>query len=291
VHFEQLLTLISECLIIPFTGDNPATIVSFPLSPMDCIISLGTSTTLLLTTSNYKTSPAYHVLNHPTTKGLYFAMLSYKNGSLAREHVRDQLGKTKDWETFNSGLENTGVLCGQETKIGFYFPLPEIIPEAPSGTWRFEVDVSGNPEKVENAGWSPADDARAIVESQALSMRLRARVLLSDGKPRHLYFVGGASQNASIVSVMSQVVGSKEGVFRLMEGVTAGACARGSAIIAAWAYCGKGQNFEEFVRERWRMEGRLDRLAEGWSQDVWERYGSILDTYGRCEDIILSGTK
>jgi xylulokinase len=258
---------------------------------MDCIISLGTSTTLLLTTNNYKTSPAYHVFNHPTTKGLYFAMLCYKNGSLAREEVCNELNETSgnNWETFNSALADTPILGGSSVKLGFYFPLPEIIPDAPRGTWKFNIDSSGKPTPV--GGWTAGDDARAIVESQALSMRLRAKPLLSNGKPRHLYFVGGASQNSSIVSVISQVLGSEEGVFRLTEGVTAGACARGSAIKAAWAYCGDGQNFEDFVRARWSMQGRLDKLGGDENEIVWQRYGDILDAYAQCEDLILSGTK
>jgi len=261
---------------------------------MDCIISLGTSTTLLLTTSIYKTSPAYHIFNHPITKGLYFVMLCYKNGSLAREQVRDKLNKSKsnDWDAFNSSLIDTPVLGGeQEAKLGFYFPLPEIIPDAPNGTWLFNIDSSGKPKIADESEWIAAEHARAIVESQALSMRLRARPLLSHHKPRHLYFVGGASQNSSIVSIMSQVLGSEEGVYRLTEGATAGACARGSAIKAAWAYCGNEKNFEDFVRERWGGEERLDKLGSEESESVWKRYGTILDAYSQCEDIILSGAR
>jgi xylulokinase len=278
-------------LITSFTGDNPATITSLPLSPKDCIISLGTSTTLLLTTNNYKTSPAYHVFNHPITKGLYFAMLCYKNGSLAREQVRNELKETSgnNWESFNSALANTPILGGPAAKLGFYFPLPEIIPDAPSGTWRFNIHSAGKPTPV--SGWTAGDDARAIVESQALSMRLRAQPLLSNGKPRHLYFVGGASQNSSIVSVISQVLGSEEGVLTLTEGVTAGACARGSAIKAAWAYCGNGDDFEDFVRSRWRMDGRLDKLEGDESEKVWQRYWDVLEAYSQCEGIILLVTK
>ena len=220
-------------------------------------------------------------------------MLCYKNGSLAREQVRNEFIKTgrNDWDAFDSALAETSVLGGPKAKLGFYFPLPEIIPDAPSGTWRFNIDSSGKLKYVGDSEWTTLDDARAIVESQALSMRLRAQPLLSNGKPRHLYFVGGASQNSSIVSAMSQVLGSDEGVFRLTEGVTAGACARGSAIKAAWAYCGNEQKFEDFVRMRWRMEGRLDKLGGEESETVWQRYGDILEAYSHCEDIILSKVK
>jgi len=284
-----------DCIITPFTGDNPATVASLPLSPMDNIISLGTSTTLLLTTKIYKPSPSYHIFNHPMTKGLYFAMLCYKNGSLAREQVRDQINgdNSNNWDNFNLQLTRAKVLGdSKEKKLGFYFPLPEIIPDAPEGTWRFIVDESGKPKKVEMSKiWTEDDDARAIVESQALSMRLRAQPLLAGGKPRHLYFVGGASQNSAIVGAMSQVLGSQEGIFRLTEGVTAGACARGCAIKAAWALDGKGTDFEEFVRMRWNTEGRLAKVHVDENQKVWDQYGSVLNGYSQCEEIILSERK
>jgi xylulokinase len=284
-----------DCIITPFTGDNPATVASLPLSPMDSIVSLGTSTTLLLTTKLYKPSPSYHIFNHPTTKGLYFAMLCYKNGSLAREQVRDQINgdNSNNWDTFNVRLTTTKVLGDpKEKKLGFYFPLPEIIPDAPKGTWRFIIDGSGKPKNVEMSKISTEhDDARAIVESQALSMRLRAQPLLKNDKPRHLYFVGGTSQNLAIVGAMSQVLGSQDGVFRLTEGVTAGACARGSAIKAAWAFDRKGTDFEEFVRMRWNTEGRLAKVHVDENQKVWDQYGSVLDAYRQCEEIILSEKK
>jgi xylulokinase len=262
---------------------------------MDCIISLGTSTTLLLTTKIYKTSPSYHIFNHPTTKGLYFAMLCYKNGSLAREQIRNQINGTtsNDWEHFNFLLTSTKVLGNSDKKrLGFYFPLPEIIPAAPSGAWRFCLDESGVPHEVDKgATWTDADDVRAIVESQALSMRLRSQPLTGNGKPVHLYFVGGASQNSAIVASISSVLGSQEGVFRLTEGATAGACARGSAIKAAWGLEGRGQEFEEFVRTRWSTEGKLKRLDVDEDQSVWDEYGSVLASYSKCEQSILSKKK
>ena len=216
-------------------------------------------------------------------------MLCYKNGSLAREQIRDQINSkgNKEWTTFNQHLSSSPILGGQPRKLGFYFPLPEIIPDAPSGTWRFTIS-NNTPEK---ASWSTEQDVRAIVESQALSMRLRAQPLISSGKPRHLYFVGGASQNTEIVSVMAGILGSREGVFRLNEGITAGACARGGAIKAAWAYDGRQMDFEEYVRSRWDMEGKLENLAVEDDYETWEEYGKILDVYDRCEKTILSEKK
>ncbi|KAF7554838.1 hypothetical protein G7046_g6694 [Stylonectria norvegica] len=63
------------CQVTPFTGDNPATILALPLRPLDAIVSLGTSTTFLMNTPNYKPDGSYHFFNHPTTKGHYMFML------------------------------------------------------------------------------------------------------------------------------------------------------------------------------------------------------------------------
>ena len=71
----------ANCKILPFTGDNPSTILALPLRPMDAIVSLGTSTTFLMSTHYYKPDPAVHFFNHPTTAGLYMFMLCYKNGT------------------------------------------------------------------------------------------------------------------------------------------------------------------------------------------------------------------
>jgi len=218
-------------------------------------------------------------------------MLCYKNGSLAREQIRNQINGTtsNDWEHFNALLTSTKILGNSDKKkLGFYFPLPEIIPDAPSGVWRFILDESGIPHEVDKSEtWTDDDDVRAIVESQALSMRLRSQPLTGNGKPVHLYFVGGASQNSAIVASMSSVLGSQQGVFRLTEGATAGACARGSAIKAAWGLDGRGQEFEEFVRTRWSANGKLKKLDVEQDQSRWVEYGSVLEPYSKCEQSIL----
>lgn len=90
---------------------------------------------------------------------------------------------------------------------------------------------------------------------------------------------------------MAGVLGSLEGVFRLNEGVTAGACARGSGIKAAWAYDGRGIGFEEFVHMRWNTEGRLEKLNVEENEQVWDEYGQVLEAYSQCEELILSEKK
>lgn len=70
-YFTERFGFRRDCRVVAFTGDNPATILSLPLRPHDAMVSLGTSTTFLMSTLRYKPDPAYHFMNHPTTAGLY----------------------------------------------------------------------------------------------------------------------------------------------------------------------------------------------------------------------------
>lgn len=140
-YFVRKYNFAADCGIAPFTGDNPATILSLPLRPLDAIVSLGTSTTFLMSTPKYLPDPAYHFFNHPTTAGLYMFMLCYKNGALAREKIRDALPPSPDddpWTMFNATALATPILgkdmlLGNRVKLGLYFPLPEIVPNVKAG--------------------------------------------------------------------------------------------------------------------------------------------------------------
>jgi xylulokinase len=204
-YFVSRYGFSSTCQIVPFTGDNLATILALPLRASDAIVSLGTSTTFLMSTPNYKPDASYHFMNHPTTKGLYMFMLCYKNGALARELIRDRVNgesKSNSWDRFNEAVASTPPL-GQhdltrdKMKLGLYFPLPELVPHVKKGTWRYFYDATTESLEVvkdEDERWrdtiidagrelgqggAAIADARAILESQLLSLRLRSQNLLS----------------------------------------------------------------------------------------------------------------
>lgn len=94
----------TDCQVCHFTGDNPATILSFSLLTGETVVSLGTSDTVLLSTTDYAPTPDAHLFSYPANrkggKVSYMAMLCYKNGSLPREHVRDKYAGGS-WETFD----------------------------------------------------------------------------------------------------------------------------------------------------------------------------------------------
>jgi xylulokinase len=289
----------ADCQIAPFTGDNPATILSLPLRPLDAMVSLGTSTTFLMSTPKYVPHPSYHFFNHPTTAGLYMFMLCYKNGGLAREKIRDLLPNTvsHSWSAFEKTILETPPL-GQKSaddpaKLALYFPLPEIVPNVRAGIWRF-THSNGKLEESER-GWNlPDDDARAIVESQALSLKLRSKSLVhspSAGfppQPRRIYLVGGGSLNPAIARVIGDVLGGTEGVYKLDVG--GNACALGGAYKAVWALERKeGETFEDLIGARWRESEAIVKVDDGYKPEVWKKYDGILPVFEEVEKRVLAG--
>jgi xylulokinase len=294
-----------DCEIAPFTGDNPATILALPLRPLDAIVSLGTSTTFLMITPVYKPDPSYHFFNHPTTPGQYMFMLCYKNGGLAREKVRDALPKPPAdapdaWATFNHHALATPPLNmtsdSDPAKLGLYFYLPEIVPNIRAGTWRYTYnpsDPNNNSSLQETAHpWPAEEDARAIVESQALSMRLRSQKLVTPpapglpAQPRRVYLVGGGSLNPAIARIMGDVLGGADGVYKLDVG--GNACALGGAYKAVWAFeRAEGETFDELIGKRWKEEGAIQKVGDGYREGVFEKYGSVLGAFEEMEERIL----
>ncbi|CAJ2509954.1 Uu.00g058540.m01.CDS01 [Anthostomella pinea] len=335
-YFVRRFGFGGDCQIAPFTGDNPATILALPLRPLDAIVSLGTSSTFLMNTPGYKPHPSYHFMNHPTTEGHFMFMLCYKNGGLAREKVRDKLpkpkssgddgsGSTDPWATFNKHVLETPPLNirsdGDTADLGLYFPLPEIVPNVRAGTWRYTCSAGGDPKSLAEhkdppsddarSDWTPQADARIIVESQALSMRLRSQSLITQpassenpdntpsspnggpnglsglpAQPRRIYLVGGGSLNPAIARVFGEVLGGADGVYRLDVG--GNACALGGAYKAVWAReRGPGESFDELIGKRWREEDAVQKVDEGYRKGLFERYGDVVPAFEEMERRVL----
>ncbi|ODQ67987.1 actin-like ATPase domain-containing protein [Nadsonia fulvescens var. elongata DSM 6958] len=287
-YFVNKYGLNPDCRILPFTGDNSGTILSLPLEANDVIVSLGTSTTALVVTENYAPSSIYHIFNHPIDPKSYMGMLCYCNGSLAREMVRDQVNQKfkisdKSWDKFNeismngvplglSELENGAI----EYKLGFYFPLGEIIPSVSPVTRRVVINNKDNHtsaviENIKDGKWQiPTDDVVAILESQALSIRMRLRSMMTTTNklPQRVYFVGGASNNDVICKIMARVLKPNEGSYKLDM---ADACVIGAASkavhgceIADTKDSSKQPSWNEFFKGRWNTELQI---VEPWKSE------------------------
>ncbi|KAK5083252.1 hypothetical protein LTR70_007968 [Exophiala xenobiotica] len=305
-YFVKRFGFSPDCQVVASTGDNPSTILALPLRPNDAIVSLGTSSTFLMSTPEYLPDPAVHFFNHPTTAGLYMFMLCYKNGGLAREEVRDLINaalhpadvNSTSWAEFDKYLLETKPLAQEDdskpVQMGIYFPRPEIVPNLPAGQWHFQYDLASDMlTQTAKTPHYPYEDARIIVESQLLSMRLRSRgVVKSPGnnlppQPRRVYLVGGGSRNKAIAQVAGEVLGGSEGVYKLDLGENA--CALGAAYKAVWAIeRSEGQSFEDLIGGRWTEADFIEKIADGYQADKYEKYGKALKGFEQMEKDLLA---
>lgn len=200
LRYLVLTNFRQECIVAPFTGDNPASVIAVS-APGDALLSLGTSTTFLLSvppaTKPPKRFTNSHLLTHPTDPPhAFIAMLCYKNGALAREQVRDKYAQA-DWDRFNEHVNSTP--AGNNGYLGFYFPLPEIIPPNVLGNFFYSTDLAGRELDVIPTNAHP----RAILESQLLSIKSRLAKMLPPNSPplQRLVVTGGSSTNQTIRQV------------------------------------------------------------------------------------------
>ncbi|PFH51844.1 hypothetical protein AMATHDRAFT_58377 [Amanita thiersii Skay4041] len=236
-----------DCIIAPFTGDNPATVVALS-APGDAILSLGTSTTFLLSIPPSDQQPkrftTSHLLSHPTSLKGQIAMLCYKNGALAREKIRDKFANG-DWTVFNGLIQ--GSPAGNNGYMGLYFPLPEIIPPNIVGEYFFQY-FNGVPVAITAQDVPASMHPRAILESQLLSIRSRIAAILPENSVplQRLVVTGGSSANQTIRQLAADIFNMKVYVSTTKE-----AGGMGGALLAKYAWWrevnGGSGTFEEMT--------------------------------------------
>lgn len=291
--FVKRYGLSPACIVCPGTGDNPATFLSFTLRENEGLASLGTSDTVLVSTSVYNPDPQFHAFFHPaqivkpskadgqqttatntrqTNPMRYFNMLVYKNGSLAREFVRDKhFGGS--WDRFNNAVESARPKSADDLphKTGFWWLKPDIIPTNANGVFKFVSDRATGKSRLVDEFESSDDNAIAMLESQLLNYRSRSSAILgqvsaktdqttasfSSGLQR-IYATGGAAANTTICSMMADVLGCD--VCKPVEydpekeqwhNANYNACSVAAAYKAAWAWSrhaaqDEQQRFEPF---------------------------------------------
>ena len=272
-----------DCKVFAGTGDNPATLLAFSLAESEAIVSLGTSDTVIFATEKYTPAPELHTFVHPASTPehrSYFKMLVFKNGSLAREAIRDQYCQGS-WDTFNASLEKHRLSHGDLDAIGFYWFRPEIIPPGASGVHTYvRGSQRGSWDKVSSFDSDEQGrHAAAIVESQFLNYRHR-----SDRLTR-VYAVGGASNNPAICQSLADVTGAP--VLKLKS--QPNFCSVGAAYKAAWGCLRtSGERLEAFVK-------RVKTLAQSETETFQPRpdrtavYDTAVHEWARLETRALRG--
>jgi xylulokinase len=176
--------------VVTWSGDNPSSLIGVGLvAPGRVAISLGTSDTLF----GFMTKPLVdpmgngHVFGSPT--GDFMSLICFKNGSLARERIRDEHGL--DWEGFSQALRATQ----PGNRGGVFLPWfePEITPAVHEpGARRYGLDPSDG-----------QANCRAVVEAQMMAMSIHSQWM--DVKVNTLHATGGAAKNQEILKIMADV--------------------------------------------------------------------------------------
>jgi xylulokinase len=219
-YFVEKFGLSRQCRCALFTGDNPASLMGMgATAPGNIVISLGTSDTFFAAMPEAKTDPDGfgHVFGNPA--GGFMSLICFRNGSLAREALRDRLGL--DWSAFDQpALAENREMAGSQLMLPFFGP--EITPRHD-----FTGPVlKGSPDF--EAGTHPALQVRALLEGQFLNMRLHSQWM--DVKPERIRLTGGASKNNGIAQLVADIFQAP--VERLDVSNSA---ALGAALIAAAA--------------------------------------------------------
>jgi xylulokinase len=263
-YFVEKFGLNPEALATVWTGDNPASIIGLGLvKPGQVAISLGTSDTFFGSMQQCQTDAQGegHVFGSPA--GGYMTLICFKNGSLAREKIREQY-RISDWKKFGSLVASTPV--GNNGAILLPWFEAEIVPRVNRpGIHRFDLD----PKNV-------AANCRAIFEAQALAMRLHSQWMKVS--PKQIFATGGASNDRTLLQVLANVMNCR--VLRIEVSKSA---ALGAALQAAYGWlmeAGKQPRWEKviagFCAPVPGSEIRPDKKAA-------KIYARLIAKYAECE--------
>lgn len=261
-YFVQKYHFNPNCRCALFTGDNPASLVGMgATAPGNIVISLGTSDTFFAAMPGPKTDPNGfgHVFGNPV--GGFMSLICFRNGSLAREALRDQLGA--DWSAFDrESLARSEAHAGVNQMLPFFGP--EITPRydftgpVRKGTAEFEAGTNANLQ------------IRALLEGQFLNMRLHSQWM--GVKAERIRLTGGASKNNGIAQMVADIFQAP--VERLDVSNSA---ALGAALIAAAAEGHDiGQLQATFCRPTTDAVLVPNRSLAGVYDDALERFGRLI---------------
>jgi xylulokinase len=144
-YFSQKYKIPSNAKLIAWSGDNPNSLIGLGLIDKNSFgISLGTSDTFFgyMDELSFDLKGEGHLFGAPT--GDYMSLICFKNGSLAREKMKDLYDLS--WSEVSDILKNTPP--GNKGKIVLPYIFPEIVPLVLNPKiYRFgldEHDIEGN---------------------------------------------------------------------------------------------------------------------------------------------------
>ncbi|MHA2184997.1 MAG: xylulokinase [Promethearchaeota archaeon] len=266
-YFVEKYRFAPDTLLIPWSGDNPNSLIGIGITTKGkAAISLGTSDTYFayIKQLSVDMSGEGHLFGAPT--GDYMGLICYKNGSLARENIKDTFDLS--WKEFSSILKSTP--SGNYGKVMLPYFFPEIVP------------LVLNP-KVYRFGFDEDDregNVRAVIEAQFLSMKLHSEWVREE--PEEIYATGGASTNVEILEIAANIFNTNIRQFDETNSASLGAALRSSksyhdttGYVIDWA---------ELVNQYLNI--RKSVLIKPDEKYI-ALYNDMLKVYQKCEHYIL----
>jgi xylulokinase len=205
-------------------------------------------------------SGAAHVFGSPT--GDYMSLVCFRNGSLARDRVRQASGLT--WDGFARALRATAPGNGGAVLLPWF--EPEITPPVHvAGVRRYGLDETDGTANV-----------RAVVEAQMLAMRRHSRWM--GVKVHTIHATGGAAVNRDILQVIADVFDAD--VYQLPSGNSACLGAALRAYHADATATGRAMSWDEVVA------GFADPVPDSRIRPVGAHvaaYVAVEPIHGACE--------
>jgi xylulokinase len=255
--------------VITWSGDNPCSLIGTGLVREGRVaVSLGTSDVIfgLMEAPRVDASGTGHVFGAPT--GAFRGLTVFKNGSLARERVRNAFGMS--WADFSRALASTPI--GNRARIFLPWYEPEITPAVQNpGVHRYRLEERDGPGHV-----------RGVIEAQMMAIARHSRWMQVDVDT--IYATGGAAANVQILQVMADVFGAE--VYQLEVGNSAALGAALRAHHADRAASGQPLTWEQVI------DGLVDPIAasrltpQAGAAAVYDR---LMEAHAACEAHALGG--
>ena len=259
--------------VIVGSGDNPCSLVGLGLigQTNTHAISLGTSDTYFgympeLTDQKRSTG---HVFG--TADGNAMFLICFKNGSLAREQIKNRFGLS--WNEFSKILLSTP--AGNRGRIMLPYFLPEITP------------LVLKPKVVRFGGLTSNDtqaNVRAIAEAQVMAMYLHSN--WTGSRPQRIVVTAGGSENQGLLNVIAQVFGTEVHSFEVKEGAALGAALRA-------AHCcqdarGKSVTWQDLAEAFLKQGSAAVAYPDPGQVEIYQRENGLLGVYKTCEAFVLN---
>ena len=249
--------------VVVWSGDNPCSLIGTGLVREGRLaVSLGTSDTVfgLMREPRVDSTGTGHVFGSPT--GEFMGLTCFKNGSLARERVRQEWRLT--WEEFSAVLASTLPGNGGAVLLPWY--EPEITPPVSSpGIHRYGLDEHDRDGHV-----------RGVIEAQMMSMALHSAWMRVEVDTIHA--TGGAAANREILQVMADVFNADVYQFEVSNSASLGAALRAAEAEAAAR--GDAVSWESVVRGLAEPVSASRISPKAGRADL---YRDLMRRYAECE--------